>query len=391
MNLVFYSIILNNHQANVADELWRILGDDYRFVELVAPCEGNAKGGTDDYASRPYLLKAWLSEEAWQEALRLARTADCCVFSGLSALPFEKERMRLGLLSFDMSERWMKRGWLNALSPTIRRMVMAYWQGGWARKPIYKLCNGAFVCPDQLKLRTFSDKCYKWGYFTQVGDFDVEALLDVSTTNITPLMWCSRYLSWKHPELPVLAAKRLKDRGYRLVIDMYGTGEHEERTRRLAHDVDVEDVVRFKGTLPNDQLMAEMRRHEIFLFTSDRNEGWGAVANESMANGCALVASDAIGSVPYLVKDGENGLMFRSAATNSSFDNVDESALNDLTEKVMWLLDNKPKLNEIRKNAVLTMQKTWSPENAARSLLQLINDLRNGKDSSIMDGPCSKA
>lgn len=391
MRLVFYSIILNNHQANVADELWRKLGDEYRFVELVAPCEGNAKGGTDDYASRPYLLKAWQSEEEWKEAMQLARTADCCVFSGLPALPFEKERMRLGLLSFDMSERWMKRGWLNALSPTIRRMVMAYWQGGWARKPIYKLCNGAFVCPDQLKLRTFPGKCYKWGYFTHVGDFDVEASLDVSTSNITPLMWCSRYLSWKHPELPVLAAKRLKDRGYRFVIDMYGTGEHEERTRRLAHDVDVEDVVRFKGTLPNDQLMAEMSRHEIFLFTSDRNEGWGAVANESMANGCALVASDAIGSVPYLVKDGENGLMFRSAATNSSFDNVDESALNDLTEKVMSLLDNKPKLNEIRKNAVLTMQKTWSPENAARSLLQLINDLRNGKDSSIMDGPCSKA
>lgn len=391
MKLVFYSIILNNHQANVADELWRKLGDEYRFVELVAPCEGNAKGGTDDYASRPYLLKAWQSEEEWKEAMQLARTADCCVFSGLPALPFEKERMRLGLLSFDMSERWMKRGWPNAFSPAIRRMIMAYWTGGWARKPIYKLCNGAFVCPDQLKLRTFPGKCYKWGYFTQVGDFDVEASLDVSTTNITPLMWCSRYLSWKHPELPVLAAKRLKDRGYRFVIDMYGTGEHEERTRRLAHDVDVEDVVRFKGTLPNDQLMAEMSRHEIFLFTSDRNEGWGAVANESMANGCALVASDAIGSVPYLVKDGENGLMFRSAATNSSFDNVDESALNDLTEKVMWLLDNKPKLNEIRKNAVLTMQKTWSPENAARSLLQLINDLRNGKDSSIMDGPCSKA
>lgn len=391
MKLVFYSIILNNHQANVADELWRMLGDEYRFVELVAPCEGNAKGGTDDYASRPYLLKAWQSEEEWKEAMQLARTADCCVFSGLPALPFEKERMRLGLLSFDMSERWMKRGWLNALSPTIRRMVMAYWQGGWARKPIYKLCNGAFVCPDQLKLRTFPGKCYKWGYFTHVGDFDVEASLDVSTTNITPLMWCSRYLSWKHPELPVLAAKRLKERGYRFMIDMYGTGEHKERTRRLAHDLDVEDVVRFKGTLPNDQLMAEMRRHDIFLFTSDRNEGWGAVANESMANGCALVASDAIGSVPYLVKDGENGLMFRSAATNTSFDNVDESTLNDLTEKVMWLLDNKPKLNEIRKNAVLTMQKTWSPENAARSLLQLINDLRNGKDSSIMDGPCSKA
>ena len=65
MKLVFYSIILNNHQANVADEFWDLLGNDYRFVELVQPNEGNAKGGTDDYASRPYLIKAWRSGKEW--------------------------------------------------------------------------------------------------------------------------------------------------------------------------------------------------------------------------------------------------------------------------------------------------------------------------------------
>lgn len=391
MKLVFYSIILNNHQANVADEFWQLLGSEYCFVELVKPNEGNAKGGTEDYAARPYLLKAWASSEAWNRAMQLACTANCCVFSGLPALPFEKERMKRGLLSFDMSERWLKRGLINLFSPTILKMWLAYHGGGWNKKKLYKLCCSAFAAEDQYRVGTFKDKCYKWGYFTKVGEIDVEASTDVSTSNITPLMWCARYLMWKHPELPVLLAQKLKTKGYRFVIDMYGSGELEQETRALVKQLQVDDMVHFKGTMPNDQLMMEMRRHDIFLFTSDRNEGWGAVANESMANECALVASDAIGSVPYLIQHGVNGLTYHSAATNTSFEHPDKKALDELTEKVMWLLDHKSRMKEIQRNAALTLQNLWSPRHAAQSLLQLIDDLQNGRETTIKEGPCSKA
>lgn len=392
MKLIFYSIILNNHQSNLADEFWRLLGDDYRFVELVEPNEGNAKGGTDDYASRPYLIKAWRSEAEWQEAMRLACTAGCCVFSGLPALPFEKERMKRGLLSFDMSERWLKRGWVNLFSPVIFRMWIAYQSGGWSRKPLYKLCCSAFAAADQYTLGTFKGRCYKWGYFTRVDcDFDVEVSADVSTSNITPLMWCSRYLMWKHPELPILMSHNLKKRGYSFVLDMFGSGEYEEQAKQLAGKLGVEDVVKFRGTMPNEQLMMEMRKHDIFLFTSDRNEGWGAVANESMANGCVLVASDAIGSSPYLIINGVNGFMFKSASTKTSFENPDQKALDDLTEKVAWLLDNKERMKEMQRAAFLTMYNMWSPKRAAQNLLILIDNLQNGGDTSIQEGPCSKA
>lgn len=391
MKLVFYSIILNNHQANVADELWILLGDDYRFVELVEPNEGNAKGGTDDYASRPYLIKAWRSGEEWQEAMRLACISECCVFSGLPALPFEKERMKRGLLSFDMSERWLKRGWVNLFSPVIFKFWLTYQMGAWGKKPLYKLCCSAFAADDQYKVGTFKGRCYKWGYFTRVEKFDVEASTDVSTPNITPLMWCSRYLMLKHPELPVLLARNLKSKGYHFVIDMFGSGEYEQKAKDFAKQLDVEDVVRFKGTMPNNQLMMEMRKHAIFLFTSDRYEGWGAVANESLSNGCVLVASDAIGSSPYLVEDGVNGYLFHSAHMTTSFANPDQRALDDLTDKVVSLLENRDKLYEMKKNAVEMMQTYWSPKRAAESLLQLIDDLQNGRETSIKEGPCSKA
>lgn len=88
------------------------------------------------------------------------------------------------------------------------------------------------------------------GLFHPGGKVDVEAFSDVSTLNITPLMWCSRYLMWKHPELPILMAERLKRKGYRFRLDMYGSGEYESRTKQLAKNLGVTDVVRFTVTCP---------------------------------------------------------------------------------------------------------------------------------------------
>ena len=37
------------------------------------------------------------------------------------------------------------------------------------------------------------------------------------------------------------------------------------------------------------------------------------------------------------------------------------------------------------------MKNMWNPNVAANNLIRLINDLQNGRDSSIQEGPCSKA
>ena len=392
MKIVFYSLILNNHQANVADELWELTGHSYCFVELANLQAEHRKGDTHDYGDCPYLLRAWQSSKNYARAMELARTAECCVFSGLQALPFQRARMKLGLLSFDMSERWLKRGIANLFSPAILKMFLAYHIGGYGSKPIYKLCCSAFAAADQQRLLTYKNRCYKWGYFTKVEKFDVEeASLGSSVVNVKLLMWCARYLEWKHPELPLLMAVRLKKEGYRFTFDMYGSGEYEPAARRLAESLGIANVVQFVGNKPNDELLADMRRHSIFLFTSDRNEGWGAVANESMANGCVLVASDAIGSAPYLIDDGNTGLLFKSPQTTSNIEKPDTAALDQLCEKVKYLLDNPQELQRMRHNSIVLMRSVWNPRVAAERLIALIDNLRNGDDTPFADGPCSKA
>ena len=391
MKVVFYSLILNNHQANIADELWRLTEHNYCFVELANLHAEHRKGDTHDYSDRPYLLRAWQSTENYNKAIALARTAECCIFSGIQALPFQKERLKHGLLSFDMSERWLKRGMINLISPPILKMFIAYHLGRWNKKPLYKLCCSAFAAKDQHRLFSYRNRCFKWGYFTRVDKIDIEASSDASISNIIPLMWCSRYLRLKHPELPILLAKRLKEKGYRFVMDMYGSGEYEYASKKLVETLQLEDVVRFMGVKPNHELLLDMRKHSIFLFTSDKNEGWGAVANECMSNGCVLVASDAIGSAPYLIKDGQTGLLFNSPNTASNLSKPDMKALDSLCEKVEFLLNNPLELQQMRQNSCTLMQTVWSPRIAAERLLTLIDSLQNGKDSPYTEGPCSKA
>lgn len=375
MKVVFFGNSLNNHQVHFSDEMYKMLGDDYTFVICVPIHKANLKGGKD-FHDRPYSLGACENEENRRLARSLTINSDVAIF-GANSLEYEVLRMRQATsgLSFEVSERWFKRGWINLLSPRLLRWLWHYHSGRWSRKPLYKLCSSAYVAGDHYKLHSFRDKCYKWGYFTRVDEFDIEASLD----NTPSIMWCARFLLLKHPELVVQLAKKLKDNGYQFHIDMYGAGEKKDDTQKLCNQLQVADMVSLKGHVSNNEILKEMRRHSIFLFTSDRHEGWGAVLNEAMSNGCAVVASDAIGSVPFLIKDGENGYTFRSGN------------LLSLYHKVTSLIENPEFGKTMAKRAYYDMHSIWAPRVAAENLLTLIRDLQEGRDTSIMIGPCSKA
>lgn len=373
----------------MADEFYKLLGDNYAYVATVAKNKAGLKGGVD-YSTRPYCILAGDSEEARQHAVVLAKNAEVCVF-GAESLNYAIERATLNPsgLSFELSERWLKRGWINILSPRLIRWWLAY-QRHYRKANFYKLNASAFAAEDHLKLHTYKGRMFKWGYFTKVDEeFDVEAsIVDASTSEIIPLMWCSRFLTWKHPELPVMMAKKLKDKGYKFMLSMYGdegnAAKHDgiyprKKLEYLITKLDVGDCVQLMGNRPNNEIIQAMRKSAIFIFTSDSHEGWGAVANESLSCGCVLVGSDAIGSVPYLVQDGFNGFHFENCKVAS------------LTEKVEWLLSHQNEMKQMQRNAYERMRDVWGPAHAARAFLKLVNDMLNNKTCSLMSGPVSIA
>lgn len=121
-----------------------------------------------------------------------------------------------------------------------------------------------------------------------------------------------------------------------------------------------------------------MEQSEIFVFTSDRNEGWGAVLNESMNSCCAVVANEAIGSVPYLIKDGYNGYIYA------------DGNFEDMYEKVTSLLESSEKRLLLGKNAYATIINEWNADVASSNFIKLYNHIRNGESTNeIGDAPCA--
>lgn len=392
MEIVFYSNFINHHQKLLADCLSQLTEGHFTFVGTRPMPDSFRSSGYADYSGLGYVLNAWQSEENRAEARRLAVDADVALFGGWSTEYAVLRARRTDKLSFEISERWLKKGLLNLLSPRLLENQWHY-RTLWRRKPFYKLCASAFGAADQYRLHSYRDRCYKWGYFTRVEPLDIASVPPAEGP--LRMMWCSRFIDWKHPELPVLLAERLKSKGYDFVIDMYGSGGLLTRTKALAEIRGVDDVVFFHGNMPNDAILSQMRAHQVFLFTSDCNEGWGAVANEAMASGCLLVGSDAIGAMPFLVEDGVSGMLFSSAASNTGFRRrglvIDAAALDSLTSRVESILADPQCMGRMASVAYDTISTVWSPDNAARNLMTLIDFLLTGEGTVPAEGPCSIA
>lgn len=377
MVISFFSNFFNHHQSNLADELYELTNGEFYFVELVTMPDLFASNGYG-MIDRPYIVRAWKDDDSRALALRLCIESDVALFGGKESLKYQIKRAKTNKLSFEVSERWFKRGFLNIFSPNLLKNMLCYYTM-FRKRQFYKLCASAYAVNDQYLMKSYVGKCYKWGYFTNVKTGLSPSSSKPQNERKIRIMWCSRFIGWKHPELAVYLAKKLKENNYPFQLDMYGAGKLFDRMKRLSNELDLDEYIKFCGTIANDGILSEMQNHNIFLLTSDQNEGWGAVVNEAMANHCALVVSNEAGSVPYLVKNNYNGKVFQSGNLESLYqcvvDLIDEPSLRDI----------------ITQNAYKTISTIWSPKNAATNLIKLIESLLSNKPSPIGEGPCSLA
>lgn len=377
MKVAFLTNLVNHHQIPIADELYKQLGDDYIYIAYEELPKWIVESGYQQI-NRPYILRAYESSDNQKRAQELADNSDVVII-GSAPESLVAKRLQRNKITFHYSERWFKTGYQSLLSP---RAWCFFYKNHiqYRNKRSYMLCASAFTASDVHKVGAYPHKCFKWGYFTEVDEaLDIERVLQKKRNEHVKIMWCARFLKLKHPELPVLLARYLKFCGYDFELNMYGSGEEYEVTQRLIDTLCVGDRVILKGNLPNKEILQAMQAHHIFLFTSDRNEGWGAVLNEAMSNGCAVVGSNEIGSVPFLVRDGVNGSIFRSRS------------LESLQEKVEYLINNRNICEQYAREAYRSMRDVWSPRVAAKQLIELINTIQEGQLSvyKVKEGPCS--
>ena len=122
-----------------------------------------------------------------------------------------------------------------------------------------------------------------------------------------------------------------------------------------------------------------MEQADIYLVTSDRKEGWGAVVNEAMNSGCVPVGNVQAGAVPYLLKHKENGMIYPA----DCFDKMEEA--------VRYLLANPEERKRMGLAAYQTITEQWNAKEAAKRLLAMIEGWQRGTDVKFAEGPLSLA
>ena len=372
--VVFVSNYYNHHQSAFAKEMDRLLNHNFFFIETAALTEERKKMGWGGEKKPDYVLSIYDNKYLVEHAQQLIFDADVVIWG---SCPFHliRRRLKAGKLTFAYSERIFK-GEKSALS--FLRKIKYYIKLKPYQKNHYLLCASAYAAKDYNDIGLFVDKAYKWGYFPVVKQYeDIEKLVKNKKEN--SIVWVARLIDWKHPEMAVEVGKRLKEAGYQFQLNIIGVGVLEESLKELIEKENLQDYIHMLGSMSPEQVRLYMEQSEIFLFTSDSNEGWGAVLNESMNSACAIVAHKAIGSVPFVVQDGKNGLVYENG-------NIDQ-----LYDQVVYLLNHGEERKAMQKEAYKTLCQTWNAEIAAQRLLMKISEWQGKAVEYHWDsGPMSK-
>lgn len=184
-------------------------------------------------------------------------------------------------------------------------------------------------------------------------------------------------VDWKHPDSMIKLGAYLKKENYQFVINLVGTGSERKRLEKLISSNNLQKNVIMHGSVPSEKVREFMEEANIFVMTSDFNEGWGAVLNEAMNSACAVVASHAIGSVPFLIGP-NNGLIYES------------QNLDDLFKKVEHLMNSQECQRKLGINAYKSLRDTWNAKIAANRFLEVSKKLLEGRSVSFPSGPLSK-
>lgn len=375
MKVLLLSNALTHHQKPLSDELYRLLGDgNYYFVCTKVLADERIQMGWP-LLDAPYLIQ--YNHESDKVIREMLRDFDAVIY-GLAPLSMVKQRLLNEKLTLCASERRYK-----TIARYLKYPINTY-KSYYLNKG-FLLASGAYATRDYILSGMSPEKCFRWGYFPETKKYlDLDELISskgfVSESNsIVTILWAGRMIKWKHPEKALQTARLLKKEGYKFSLKMIGSGIMERELIEMVKLWNLEDYVCFKGNMSPEDVRLNMEKSDIFLFTSDRQEGWGAVLNESMNSACAVVSSNLIGAVPFLINSGENGLIYNCYDTD------------ELYRHVKFLIDNPSERIKMQKSAYYSIIEMWNPQKAAKNLLLLLEALINGKNSPIKAGPCSQA
>jgi glycosyltransferase involved in cell wall biosynthesis len=376
MKIAFFSNFMSHHQLPLCLSLKKY-SSSFHFIASRPIPDKKLKIGYDDMNNADFVIRAY-ENTAEAQIHALLFDSDIVIF-GDGSEKYLPLRMAESKLSFLYTERFLKKGFWQRFRPTTRRRIKNK-TSKYNGLPYHILCAGGYVAAD-ARYFNFQNSLYRWAYFPPVEKIDIEALL-AKKRSLTPLrlIWVGRFLPWKRPEIVIYLAANLNKRGLKFQLEMIGSGKMEARVRDLIRKNELQEFVTLTGVISADKVRERMREASIFILSSDFHEGWGAVLNEAMGNGCCCISSSAAGSASTLISHENNGMVY-------NYKDIHE--LTSLCEKVLCDTVLRERLG---RNAYQTIVDCWNAEFAAKRFINLAECLMDKKPyDAPASGPCSLA
>ncbi len=375
MTVTFISNYINHHQIPFSNACYEQLKEDYHFIQT-QPMEQErlAMGWNREGEKLPYVHCLYGEEDRCR---RLVMESDVLLAGWSGRENLVQERLRAGKLTIRISERLYREGQWKAVSP--RGLLHKYKEHIRYRKsPAYLLCAGAYVPSDFHLIHAYPGKMFRWGYFPETKYYTQEQMEKMKDrSGSIDIVWAGRFIPLKHPEYMVRLAERLK--GERVHIHMAGGGEMEEQLKAAAAEKGLGERITFYGFKTPEEVRRIMEKCHIHIFTSNHLEGWGAVVNEAMNSGCAVVANVQAGAVPYLIQHKKNGMVY----PGGSYEKMEEA--------VRFLLSHPARMEKMGQEAYRTITQSWNARHGVEELLRMAEGMMAGRTEPPAEGPLSPA
>lgn len=378
MRILYVADIVNHHHMPLARRLLRAVGaNSFRFATMRSqPDDDCITRGWRINEEEPWILR-YEKETNQREFERWWAEADV-VIAGHRIIPQLADRICRGKLTFYMSERWWKPPFGSARLIHPRFAWMAYRFCQLAKSPYFHyLPIGGYAAADMKRLAAFHKRLWNWGYFTSLAESCSPC---VERNGVLRILWAGRMLSWKRVDTLVRAFALLRRSVADAHLMLIGNGPSREKLEQLTRRLNIDTHVDFRPGMPVAQVREQMRNAHVYVLPSNGYEGWGAVLNEAMAEGCAIVASAAAGAAKTILRHGENGLLFNPG---------DYRRLSDLLVQLTMDESFRRRLAESGRRSIMEM---WSPEIAAERFLAVSDAcLLNCPTPIYSSGPMSPA
>ena len=195
--------------------------------------------------------------------------------------------------------------------------------------------------------RNISPSIYLKNFFIEKGFENTEYIpnsISIKKYNVKPktfdtirLLWVRSFSKIYNPLMAIRVFKRLKDLGLHVELCMVGPDSDGslDEVKALAKKLDVHP--KFTGKLSKEEWIKLSENYNVFMNTANYDNMPVSIV-EAMALAFPIVSTE-VGGIPFLIKDGEDGLL---SATNDE---------NTMTENIIRIFENEKIRTQLSINA----------------------------------------